>query len=117
MTGKITNHRTEDLWETIGAVALPSGWRNYYRANGKTLASPCPALLTQECRSIEVTWDEQTESGIRPHMEVERESEPYARRVVFADINGAGQLVAACESENYVVTVGPDDQYEGMERV
>lgn len=86
-------------WETVAVTALPPGWFNVYKDEGKQLITPCPALLLQEARAVS---DDPTGSVKTVH------EPPYETRVVFADFE-SGELYPANDLGNYQTTTGPSE--------
>lgn len=92
--------RRVELWTTVGLTALPGGWRNCYaQDNGGLCWDPAPALLLQECRSVNYCQHGQAPVS-RPC------APPYATRVVFAAVD-TGELLPACETSNYCGSTAP----------
>ncbi|MFC5834634.1 hypothetical protein [Nonomuraea insulae] len=99
-----------EIWTTVAVTPLPSGWRNGYRLGGEIFIYPCPAVLLQEKR--ETSRFRVTESG----REVWNDSTldpPYETRAVFAE-NDRGTLDPATDTDNYIGTIGPDEDLDAL---
>lgn len=111
---------TAKEWRTIAVTPLPSGWRSAYAsdtANRKTAEVSwydCPSLLLQELVAERDVVREPLDKGrwqTRRGRRKERD-EPRETRVRFARLEGASPGVEAEESDNYVGTIGPNDNAE-----
>lgn len=103
--------RTYDEWETTAVTALPTGWRNVYRAtNGRTHSTPCPALLLQERRTIVHVHEEQSDAGTFVlSTQRNRLDAPYETRTVFGEVDEFTTVSPAEDTSNYAGTWGPGE--------
>lgn len=109
------NRRARIRWEDCAVTALPPGWRNVYREEGALIERPCPAVLLQENRGTDISWDEPgTDAPFIRRTRFEAAEPPYETRAVFADFD-CGHLEAAPDVGNYVVTAAPGQTAEAAE--
>lgn len=110
MTHNPPNYRETEIWTTIAVTPLAPGWRNVYLLDdGELAVNPCPALLLEECRQVYRSWDA-TKNGKTDRVGSYREADlPYYTHVAFGENQGDGLVEAACDTGNYLGTVGPDE--------